>query len=112
MTSSPTTSNSVANEVNAIIKGIENTCVPLMETAIITAIPALGLPVVKQITEEIEQIISNYLTKYAEEAADFEVIDLQVSNEESNLSKKGQSDADFQSSQSALVHDDGTGTLD
>jgi hypothetical protein len=109
--STPTTTNTVANEVNTIIKGIENVCVPLIENAIITAVPALGLPVIKQITEEIEQIFANYLTKWAEEQADFAIIDTQVSSEEAAIAQKGQSDAAFQDTQSALVNDSGSGTL-
>lgn len=108
---SPTTTNTTANEVNTIIKGIENVCVPLIENAIISAVPALGLPVVKQITEEIEQIFANYLTKWVETQADFAVIDAQVNSEESKLSNasKGTDDAAFQAAQSALINDSGSG---
>jgi len=110
MTSSPATENKTLNEVNEIIKGIENTCLPLIEGVIIAHVPALGLPVVKQISESIEQIIANYLTKWAETQADFAIIDVQVDQEQSNL-QKAKSDADFQKAQSALINDDGSGTL-
>ena len=100
----PATTNSTLTAVNTVIKGIENVCLPLIEAAIIAQVPALGPPVVKQITEEIEQILANYLTKWAEEEADFTIIDGQVAAEESNLSSvsKGANDAAFQAAQSAL----------
>ena len=125
--STPTQTNSTVNEVNAIIKGIEDVCLPLIENAIIAAVPDLGLPVVKQVTEEIEQIFANFLTKWAEEQADFTVIDLQTDSEQSNLSaalkaliaaeQSGNQSAittalaAYQTAQSALVNDNGSGAL-
>lgn len=123
----PTTTNKTVDEVNELLKEVENVCVPLIENAIIAAVPALGLPIVKQLSEEIEQILANYLTKWAEEQADFTVIDLQTGNEQSKVSidiKNIQADeasgnttqltkdeTQYAKDQSALANDDGAGTL-
>ncbi len=112
--STPTTTNKTADTVNSIIKGIENIAVPMIEAALIAKFPLLGAPVVKQITEEVEQVLANYVATYAEQGADFLVIDAQVDSEESkleNAQKEGASDAAFQAAQSALVNDDGSGQL-
>ena len=125
--SDPTTTNSTVNEVNTVIKGIENICVPLIENLIIAQVPALGLPIVKQITEGIEQILANYLTKWAEEQADFIIIDGQTASEQSNLSAAlkaliaaeqskdqnaiTQALSAYQAAQASLVSSDGSGNL-
>ena len=109
MTSLPT--NKTTSEVNTLISGIETEVLPLIESLIIGAAPDMGLPVVKQVTEDIEKVFANYLTKWAETQADFIVIDGQVDSEESALEKAQKdkaSDADFQAAQTALVCDDGS----
>lgn len=113
--STPTTTNSAADKANSIIKGIENVAVPMIEAALIAKFPLLGAPVIKQITEEVEQVLANYVTKYEEEGADFLIIDEQTDSEESNLEnaqKQGASDADFQAAQSALINDNGSGVIE
>lgn len=124
MASEPTTSNSATAHVNSLIKGIEGIIVPIAENAIIAACPELGAPVIKQITEKIEQALADEATKIAEVYADFAVVDVQVDSEERNLSKElqaviaaersGDQNAiqtaiqAYQSAASALDHDDGS----
>jgi hypothetical protein len=125
MASTPT--NPAANNVNALIKGIEDILVPIAENAIVAAVPTLGLPVIQQIMNAIVQGLSNEATKIAELYADFGVIDLQVDSEESQVDtdiQKIQSDeqkgdanaikqdiAQYQKDTSALTSDDGSGNI-
>jgi hypothetical protein len=110
--SDPTTTNAAATKADALIKDIEAVLVPMIQNLIIANVPSIGLPVVKQITGGIEQLIANYLTKYVEEVATDLIIDGQIKSEESGLSsaEKGESDADFQAAQSALINDSGSAT--
>jgi hypothetical protein len=125
--STPTTTNSTLTTVNTIIKGIENVCLPLIENAIIAAVPTLGVPVVKQVSEEIETIIANYLDKWAQEQADFTVIDLQTDAEQNSISKDisnieadekssnqtqlAKDEAQYAQDQSSLSNDNGSGNI-
>ena len=77
--------NKAAQTANSIIKGIEQVVEPLIQAAIITAVPELGLPVIKQITGEIEKIIEDKLTVCLETGADFIIIDMQTSGENNTL---------------------------
>jgi hypothetical protein len=53
----------------------------MIEAAIVAAVPALGLPVIKQLVDEVESILENAITKYIETGADFIIIDNQTSGE-------------------------------
>lgn len=77
--------NSAAQAANAIIKGIETALEPEIQAAIIAAVPTLGLPVVKQLIDEIETIIENKITVYLETGADFIIYDLQTTTENINV---------------------------
>lgn len=121
MTSLPP--NTTANNINTLIKGIENLLSPLIEKAIIVACPTLGAPVIKQITDAIESGLENEATKIGELYADFAVIDVQVETEDAAVSvglqsvidaeKTGDPDAiknailAYQKSVSAAVTSDG-----
>lgn len=120
----PLPTNPAADQANKIIKAIENVLVPIAENAIIAAVPTLGLPVVKQITEAIETALADKLTQLAETGVTFTIIDIQTGRENSAMSdavKKllaaqrsgdpnaiAQAQADFEKAQDALVHDDGS----
>lgn len=124
--STPQPTNQAIAQANTIIKDIENMVVPIVENAVISACPTLGAPVVKQISEAVEQALADKLTKYLETGADFEVIDLQTGAEKDEISselaaviaaeKSGdpnaiqQAIAAYQKAQSALVNDDGSGS--
>jgi hypothetical protein len=124
MTTSPPITNPVASEANQIIKILEGILVPIAQNAIIAAVPALGLPVVKQITEAIETALANQLTKMAEQGVTFAIIDAQTDSEQDNLSadqaalieaeKSGnqqeiQQDMEkYAQDNSALINDDGS----
>jgi hypothetical protein len=116
--------NHTATQADKMVKTIENILVPIAENAIITACPEMGLPVVKQITEIIEQALADKFTKLAETGVTFAVIDMQVEHEDSNVSdalnalalayKNGDKDAivqalkNYADATSAVDHDDGS----
>jgi hypothetical protein len=77
--------NKAAQAANDILKGIENYANPLIQAAIIAAVPDLGLPVVKQIVDEIESILEDQITKYLETGADFIIYDSQTALESINV---------------------------
>ena len=77
--------NQAAQTANTIIKSIESALEPLIQNYLIEQVPALGLPVIKTITDGIENIVENALTKYIETGTDFIIIDLQTSSENSQL---------------------------
>lgn len=105
MNSAPLPSNPVATKVNSTIKNIELALEPLIEAYLISVVPALGIPVIKQIAAGLEEIIENKLTKYIEQGATDIVIDAQVESEVSNLGSGGTSESS--AAQDALVADDG-----
>lgn len=120
----PTSTNTAAGNINTLINGVEGILLPIVENAIIAAVPAIGLPAIKQITEAIEKGIADEATKIGELYADFAVMDGQVDNEESSVSttlaaviaaeKAGdpsaiqQAIAAYQKSLSSLDHSDGS----
>ena len=119
--------NKAAQLANSIIKGIEAALEPAIEAALIAAVPALGLPVVKQVVGEIEKIIEDKITVYLETGADFVIIDMQTNAENSNLAAAraayiralhtndpaqiAAARKAYDVAQSALANDDGSGTL-
>jgi hypothetical protein len=122
--SAPTTKNSTATEAQNIIATVNGIIESAAQAAIIAYIPALGLPVVKQITEAIENAVANEITKLEQTGVLFLVVDIQVASEEGDLSDQiaavkaaeGTGNAlliqtaiaHFAASQSSLVHDDGS----
>lgn len=124
--SDPTTTNPAATQANAIIKELENILVPIAQAAIEKALPALGFPIIKQITEAIEQAIADKITKLAETGVTFVIVDLQVGREKGNISddirailrdeKLGDENAiakdieKYQEDASRLANDDGSAT--
>lgn len=84
MDTTPTT-NQAAADADKLIKLVEGILVPIAENAIVAAVPALGLPIVKQIVDVITQALSDDLTQLAETGVTFGIIDNQVSNEEDNI---------------------------
>lgn len=77
--------NQAAKTANTILKQIEGAVSPLIEAEIISAVPELGLPVIKQIVGKIESIIEDKLTSYLETGADFLIFDIQTKTENSAL---------------------------
>lgn len=120
----PTNVNGTATTVNKIISAMDNAGVQVVEAMIIADVPFLGWPGIKQIWEGFFAWIASYFIKAEENGATFAVIDIQVGSEESGISKalaaviaaekSGDKDAiakaiqDYQSAQSALVHNDGS----
>lgn len=82
----PTTVNSTATKADALLKTLESVLVPIAQAAIQEAVPVLALPVIKQITDAIEQALANKITALIEMGVTFEIIDLQTGKEQSNVS--------------------------
>ena len=78
--------NKAAQLANSIIKGIEAALAPEIQAAIIAAVPALGIPIVKQLVDEIESLIEDKITVYLETGADFIIIDAETGTEDINVS--------------------------
>ena len=81
MASAPT--NSTETTADNIIQDIKSNLAPLIQAAIIAQVPFLGDPVIKQITDTVENVIENYAAKMAEEVVNFAIVDKQVSDEKS-----------------------------
>jgi hypothetical protein len=122
----PTTTNTTATTVDAIIAAGESSIVTVAENLIIADMPWMGFPIWKQIWETILGWFATYLSKAAQTGATFAIIDIQVGGEETQMSaalaalvaaeKTGDPNAiqlavkNYQLAQSALVHDDGSAT--
>lgn len=81
--SEPTPINQTATVINSAIKAAIDGGSRAVEAAIITDVPWLGLPVVKQLLEYALGFFENYLYTNAANAATSIVIDLQTSQEKS-----------------------------
>jgi hypothetical protein len=124
--STPTTTNVPATNADNAIKTVGNDIVDAVEAAIISDVPALALPVIKQIWEAFFTWISGYFIRAAETGATFIIIDHEVSGEETSLSealkaliaaeKTGDQSAiqtaieNYAKAQSALINDNGSAT--
>jgi hypothetical protein len=124
--SGPTTINSTAAQLDTFLKGIDTVLQPVIQNILIGYLPALGLPVIKQITGDIEAAFENYITKIVETGATFAVIDLQTGSEDSKMDQasadlqtalaSGNAQAianaedEFDAAQSAVANDDGSAT--
>lgn len=122
--SNPTTTNSTASTVDSALSNIGNTGVATVEAMILSDVPWLGFPGLKQIWEALFGWIAGYFIKAAENGAAFVIMDLQIDNEKSRIStalaaivvaeKSGDKNAiqiairNYAAAQSALVHDDGS----
>src|SRR5271166_5779112 len=83
----PSPVNPAVNTAQDIVKILEDILVPIAENAIIAAVPELGLPIVKQITEAIEEALADKLTALAQTGVSFTVIDTQVTIEKWTISQ-------------------------
>lgn len=126
MSDQPTTTNTTANNVNTGISVAGNTIVNLVEGMITADVPWLGLPGIKQIWEGLFNWIAGYFIKAAQTGATFTVIDVQVGQEQTAMSKAlaallaaekigdpnaiKQAIKDYAAAQSSLIHDDGSAT--
>ncbi len=79
--------NPTVTAADQVIEALENLLVPIAEDAIIAAAPDLGIPIVKQITEAIEQALADKLTALAQIGVTFAVIDTQVMIEKFTISQ-------------------------
>lgn len=118
--------NKTATTINTGIRVTGNAIVTLVENMIVADVPALGLPIIKQLWQALFTWVAGYFIKAAENGATFEVIDVQVEHEETIISealaavvaaeKSGDANAlkkaikDYADAQTALVHDDGSST--
>lgn len=128
MVSSVHTTNPEAGTVNTVISGIGSVVIKAAETAIITQLPFLGFPLIKPIWETIFNYICSFVVNAAETEGTFTVIDLQVSDEQSNLAtalknlliaeKEGNPDAiksaiqAYANAHSALINSNGYGVTE
>lgn len=122
--SGPTTTNPTATQADTIIKDIENVLVPVIQAQLRIQIPALDLPVIKQISDIVEQLTANYLTKFIETGVTFAIIDTQTGAEQiqisgdlaaieadeasGNQTKLTQDEGQYAKDQSALANDSGS----
>ena len=132
--SGPTTTNPVATPINAVIddamKAAEQLAITAEETALDAAVPIFAAPVIKQITDEVLTLGTEYIGKNIDVALQqfdtFVVIDTETSGEKTGISqalgnlmtaeKSGDSTKiaaaikAYQEAQSALQNDDGSAT--
>jgi len=124
MASTPVPVNPVATGVSTAIGTVGGDIVSVTESMIVADSPWLGFPVLKQLWEALFAWIVGYFIKAAQTGATFAIIDVQVSSEESGMSKAlaalyaaektGEKNAiqtaiqNYANAQSALVHDDGS----
>lgn len=124
MTNPPTTTNNTAQEANKLVSALSNAGVQAVEALIITDVPWLGWPVVKQFWEIPFAWVAGYFTKAAQNGVTFAIIDVQVGSEETGMSaalaavvaaeKTGDAAKikaaiqAYANAQSALIHDDGS----
>lgn len=135
MSSGPTTTNQTATAVDSTIKDVmkeaESAAITAEETAIDSAVPALALPVIKQVVDEALTLgtdwIGDNLSVALQEFGTFIVVDRQVAGEESGISKElgaimiAEKSGDpakiaaaikaYQEAQSALQNDDGSAPI-
>ena len=126
------TTNPTATTVNTVVSdalsAVENVAIQAEETALDAAVPAFALPVIKQITDEILTLGTDYiggkLSVAVQQVGTFVVIDTQISGEESGISqalaslmvaeKSGNASqiqaaiTAYQEAQNAIVEDDGS----
>ena len=76
----------VITQAEAVVKAIEAVLVPIAETAIEQAVPALGVPVVKQIVDAIVKGLADKLTQLAETGVAFTIIDTETAIENWSMS--------------------------
>lgn len=124
MTNLPAPVNKAATNANYIIKVVNQIVTDAAEKALETYVPALGLPVIKQITEAIENAVANQVTKLEQTGVTFLIIDFQVSSEKGDVADqiaaiKAARDSGnalllqtaikhFADAHSALIHSDGS----
>lgn len=115
--------NTTAAQLDKFLKGMEGVASPAIQALVISLVPELGLPIVKQIVDGVEAITENYITKQVELGATFIVIDVQTTEEISSLSQAqkeillaeisgnpaaiAEAEQDYANAESALVKDDG-----
>lgn len=78
--------NPVVTQAEAVVKAIESILVPIAEAAIQQAVPALALPVIRQIVDAIVQGLADKLTQLAETGVAFTIIDTQTAIENWGMS--------------------------
>lgn len=124
MANAPSTENKTAAKIDQTVGVLANAGVKAVESMIIANLPWLGFPIIKQLWEIPFGWVASYFVKASENGITFAVVDLQVGQEESNLSKElmalilaektGDTVAiqkamkDYADAQSALVHSDGS----
>lgn len=127
MADSPTTTNQTATDADKVIHGlIFDVAVQAAEAEIISAVPLMGAPVIKQIDEEILKLVAEKIYQKLALGVNFVIIDSQTGAEAASANaareelKKaingGDADAisqatkDFMASFGKLVHADGSAT--
>lgn len=124
MVNPPQTTNTEASLVDSIIQDINTTGVQIVEKLAEADVPALALPVIKQVFEFVLGFIDLYISKAEQMGATFAVIDGQIYSEQNGMTKalasvmsaeKGgdpnaikQAIQNYANAQSALVHFDGS----
>jgi hypothetical protein len=83
----PTTTNTKSATTDTAIKAVDSGIVSVVEGLILADVPALALPVIKQIWESLFMWIAGYFTRAAETGATFLIIDYQTGAEVSLMSK-------------------------
>ncbi len=124
MTDLPAPVNKAATVADTVIKTVNQVVTGAVETALQTYVPALGLPVVKQVIDYVLEDMDDKLSKFEQTGVTFLIIDGQVASERGSVADQlaairaaeasgnalllQAAVAHFAAANSSLVHDDGS----
>ena len=80
-TNPPLPTNPTTQVVNTVIDTVWQAAVTAAEAALIAAVPEMGVPVVKQVSQEVIQLVAQAIYKQFALWVSFEIIDFQDSAE-------------------------------
>lgn len=125
-TNPPLPTSPTTQVVNTVIDTVWQAAVTAAEAALIAAVPEMGVPVVKQVSQEVIQLVANAIYKQFALFVSFEIIDfsdaIELNDQQKALvalkaaQKSGdplalaQALSNFDQSVAALTHMDGAGT--
>ena len=125
-TNPPLPTNPTTQVVNTVIDTVWQAAVTAAEAALIAAVPEMGVPVVKQVSQEVIQLVAQAIYKQFALWVSFEIIDFQDSAELTSEQKAlvalksaqksgdplalAQALSNFDQSVAALTRIDGAGT--
>jgi hypothetical protein len=87
MATIPTETNTAAGKVDAAINSAIQTAIPAVEALVYADAPFLAIPVVKQLFEALLGYLAGKFSSVLQDVGTFTVIDVQVSNEQSAVTR-------------------------